>query len=227
MTVSSRHSTNTFSFFFMKKFTWTLLILVVGSLGWYLGSPLLIDTVVDEGFPVVESPKEGMMEEMDMEEMMEKMETLTVEDVDAMPPEEQEEMKAMMEKMSKEMPDTVMEDPTPSSPQKPTIALQGQFSDADSFHKGSGSATIYTHEDGSNLLRFEDFSVTNGPALSVFLTKNADGSLDGGSVNVGKLKGNKGSQNYTLPADIDHTQYKAVLIYCVPFKVPFAQATLR
>ena len=51
--------------------------------------------------------------------------------------------------------------------------------------------------------------------------------MDGGSVDLGKLKGNKGNQNYDIPQDVDVSEYKGVLIYCVPFKVQFATAQLQ
>jgi hypothetical protein len=60
-------------------------------------------------------------------------------------------------------PDTAVdEDMSTSAP----IALSsGQFEDFDSFHNGSGTATVYELEDGSLVLRLEDFEVTNGPDL--------------------------------------------------------------
>jgi len=45
-------------------------------------------------------------------------------------------------------------------------------------------------------------------------------------ISIGKLKGNIGNQNYPIPDAIDVNDYDGVLIYCVPFKVPFARAIL-
>jgi len=89
---------------------------------------------------------------------------------------------------------------------------------------GSGTATIYQLDDGSHVLRLEDFEVTNGPDLHVFLIPQ-DGSMDG-SVDLGSLKGNIGDQNYELPVGVDITQFGSVMIYCVPFSVTFATAAL-
>ena len=47
----------------------------------------------------------------------------------------------------------------------PVLLETGSFQDADSFHKGSGQATIYRGSDGSHLLRLENLNVTNGPDL--------------------------------------------------------------
>lgn len=229
----------------MKKFVIALVVVVVAGVGWYLVSPLFIDNVVDEDFPVVtdtlptdqpdsvaadggDMMKDGNEEmadqqEPDYDEMMKKMETLTREEVEAMPEEEQEKMKEQMNDLAKEMADTVMEDEMPTGP----VALKaGTFKDADLFHKGSGEATVYELETGQRLVRFEDFAVTNGPALSVFLVKTTDGTKGEGAIDLGKLKGNKGSQNYDIPIGVNLDEYSSVLIYCVPFVTPFAYAPL-
>src|SRR3989338_8723093 len=120
--------------------------------------------------------------------------------------------------------DTIVDEPMDS---EPTVELSGSFKDADSFHSGSGTATVYVLPDGKRVLRFEDFSVTNGPALSVYLVRSIDGNVDSGFLDLGKLKGNKGNQNYDLSEDIDLASYKSVIIWCVPFGVTFATASLQ
>jgi hypothetical protein len=100
---------------------------------------------------------------------------------------------------------------------------------ADSFHQGSGQATIYQLPEGGHVLRFEEFDVTNGPDLHVILVKNPSpvSSADVGDdyIDLGSLKGNIGNQNYDIPAGVDLSQYQSVVIYCVPFHVVFATAT--
>ena len=108
----------------------------------------------------------------------------------------------------------------------------GSFKDADSFHKGSGQATIYSAPDGTFLLRLEDLEVTNGPALHVYLSRheNPDSPKqvkDPGFVDLGDLKGNRGDQNYLIPREVDVATYNSVVIYCKPFEVVFSVATLR
>ena len=111
-----------------------------------------------------------------------------------------------------------------------TAVKSGSFRDADSFHKGSGTATIYRSADGKSVLRFEDFRVTNGPDLRVLLApaSNPQGRDDiEGYIELGKLKGNLGNQNYFLPDGEDGSGYGSVVIYCYPFKVVFSVATLN
>ena len=111
----------------------------------------------------------------------------------------------------------------------PAAVAMGTFRDADEFHRGSGSATIFRGPDGNHILRFEDFMVTNGPALSVLLS-TATGVTSsenlGEYLDLGPLKGNIGNQNYEVPAGTDVGAYRTVVIYCVPFHVVFATAPL-
>ena len=46
------------------------------------------------------------------------------------------------------------------------------------------------------------------------------------SENLGALKGNKGDQNYVLPADVDPAEYMSVSIWCDRFDVSFGAAGL-
>jgi hypothetical protein len=71
---------------------------------------------------------------------------------------------------------------------------------------------------------------SSGPDLHVLLSPNeAPTNHDslGDYLDLGDLQSNIGDQNYTLPADIDLTQYRSVVIYCVPYRIVFATATLE
>ena len=48
-----------------------------------------------------------------------------------------------------------------------------------------------------------------------------------GYIDLGKLKGNIGNQNYPIPADLDLSPGGSVVIYCVPFHVIFSVASLQ
>jgi hypothetical protein len=109
------------------------------------------------------------------------------------------------------------------------VLAKGEIHNADKT--GSGTATIYQLADGKRVLRLTNFSVENGPDLHVRLIK-ADDAKDTASVaktdnvELGKLKGNKGDQNYDVPADLDLGKYKVVSIWCNRFSVNFAAAPL-
>jgi len=110
----------------------------------------------------------------------------------------------------------------------PKVVAQGEFVGV--AHKGAGTALILSGAGSNEILRLEDLMVDNGPDLRVLLSKNADvrSSGDLGSyVELAKLKGNIGNQNYTIPTDINVEDYKSVIIYCKPFKVVFNSANLK
>ncbi len=71
-------------------------------------------------------------------------------------------------------------------------------------------------------MRFENFEVTNGPDLRVYLT--SEGDVKNG-LHLEKLKGSMWNQNYLLE-NIDLQIYDTVVIYCQPFGVYFGEAQL-
>ena len=103
------------------------------------------------------------------------------------------------------------------------------------FHKGahdtSGLATIYKLPSGQRVLRLTNFETSNGPDVRVLLIANSDATDDATVKNstpieLGKLKGNIGDQNYDIPADVDLAKYKAVTIWCNRFGVNFGTAPI-
>lgn len=102
--------------------------------------------------------------------------------------------------------------------------LIGNFVGAgDGFHNTEGVAKIIQLADGTDILRLENIKATNGPDLYVYLSTdktNAD------IVNLGRLKGNIGNQNYLIPAGTDITKYNTALIWCRAFSVIFGSAQL-
>ena len=125
-----------------------------------------------------------------------------------------------------------MSEPTAMAATEPVALAAGSLVPGSTpGDRASGSATIYRLTDASHVLRLEEFATTNGPDLFVVLSRNANPDADGigdkGSyVQLDALKGNKGSQNYTLPADLDPSGYKSVVIWCRTFNIVFGYATL-
>lgn len=50
--------------------------------------------------------------------------------------------------------------------------------------------------------------------------------LGDGAVELGKLKGNLGNQNYTVPAGTDLSQFRSAVLWCQRFSVAFGAADL-
>jgi len=204
----------------MKNIWWIviLIVIIIGvGVGWYLVSPLFIEKEVNEAFPFAGIPSQEQFAEMTDEEL--------------------KNIKEEVMDTAANMPDILKDEAMPNgaSPgevaQEPVLFAQGTFQDADNFHQGRGQARIYQLLNGSFLLRLENFSVTNGPDLRVLLTehpapRNQADIKSGAYVELAKLKGNKGNQNYEIPLGTNIGQFKGAVIYCKPFHVVFATATL-
>lgn len=217
-------------------------------IGYDLGSPLFTNKTVEEEFPFAASAVVPPgMERKDVEAIFENMAKINQEAVS-------EEMPAVAAVEvtaggadGREVPGTPPPAPsaatssqTPApeataagSTQPAVVKVKaGSFRDQDSFHKGSGQATIYRGSDGALLLRLENLNVTNGPDLHVILSPHKDPGNQGdvkapGYIDLGKLKGNRGNQNYPVPNDVDVAAQGSVVIYCVPFNVIFSVASLQ
>jgi hypothetical protein len=110
----------------------------------------------------------------------------------------------------------------------PATLLGGSFHSV--AHETRGKAAILD-VGGKRVLRLTDFATSNGPDVRVYLVAASDASdnetvTKAGFVELGKLKGNEGNQNYDVPADLDLTKYRAVTIWCYRFSVNFATAPL-
>ncbi len=196
-----------------RRWIWWVLaaLIVLGApVAWYLASPLFISQTVDEPFPTGDAPGDFPMS------------------AGATVPEGMTQAQ-VEEEMSKAAGVTAQAgEPMPGG--SPTALQRGNFVGRDDFHRGEGTATIYRMEQ-ELFLRFDAFKVTNGPDLHVILTRHPNPKtrvdVQDAYVEVGKLKGNIGGQNYTLPAGTNLDDYKAVVIYCKPFHFVFAVATLE
>ena len=108
----------------------------------------------------------------------------------------------------------------------------GQFGGwIDAIHRAEGNASVYQLSNGVRVVRLENFKSTNGPNLYVYLSgdpspRNSAQLHENGDFEVGRLKGNIGNQNYELPASVDLSKFKSVVIYCRQFHVVFGSAEL-
>ena len=97
-------------------------------------------------------------------------------------------------------------------------------------HETTGTAVVFSVGDGTRLLRLEDLATSNGPDLRVILSAaplSEDWRVWGQDyVELDRLKGNVGSQNYEIPADVDLGRYGRVVIWCDRFDVGFGVADI-
>jgi hypothetical protein len=78
---------------------------------------------------------------------------------------------------------------------------------------------------GRFVVRFEGFSVRNGPDLHVFLSPDPDGYANG-AVELGVLKATDGAFKYRVPATVDVGSARSVAVWCLTSGVQFAHAEL-
>jgi hypothetical protein len=116
-----------------------------------------------------------------------------------------------------------------ASAAEPAPLLAGSFHGV--AHDTKGRATVHRLPDGSRVLRLTQFETSNGPDVRVYLVAAPDAADDeavtrAGFVELGKLKGNQGDQNYAFPGNIDLGRYRAATIWCKRFGVNFGTAPL-
>ena len=180
-----------------------------------VASPLFYDTEINEPLPVeLEKIQQGLtfdkfatMNDDDRQLVVEKM------------PEEVKEMVMVKAETVVTMISEDMDEMESDSPELSVEILKTGSFEGLAGHYADGTAKIIKVGD-LTYLRFENFEVTNGPDLRVYLT--TEGDIKNG-LHLEKLKGSKGDQNYLLE-NIDLQMYDTVVIYCQPFGAYFGEA---
>jgi hypothetical protein len=118
--------------------------------------------------------------------------------------------------------------PPSTAPPEPVELARGEFVSLD--HGTSGVTRVLELGDGAQIVRLEGLDTSNGPDLYVYVTATpADGeesAFDDEYVNLGRLKGNQGDQNYELPPGTDLARFSTVVIWCDRFDSAFGAADL-
>ncbi len=187
----------------------------------YAASPLFVSTTVNEPSPVLDkgnvSSALGKYEDfmaLSEAERFEKGQQMSAEQKqDVMIGAGQSSGTSVNEKMTGEM-----------AGAQASVELSGEFIGVnDGIHNAEGIVKVIKVVGSNPVLRLEEFESTNGPDLYVYLSTDKTAS---DFVNVGRLKGNIGNQNYEIPDGTDLSRYKTVLIWCKAFSVLFGSAEL-
>jgi len=181
-----------------------------------LASPLFYDVQIDEPLPVALNNIEAGL----TFEKFSSMDDDTRQKIVVNMPDKVKDMVMEKAETIENIVSEDMNDMMDSSETSVEIIKSGSF-DGLAGHFAEGTAKIILVGD-TTYLRFEDFQVTNGPDLRVYLT--SDGDVNNG-IHLDKLKGSKGDQNYLLE-NIDVDTYDTVVVYCQPFGVYFGQSEL-
>jgi hypothetical protein len=129
-------------------------------------------------------------------------------------------------------PDETEADVSTSAAPAPSVLASGDFISHE--HHTTGSVKVIETAGGARYLRLENLDTSNGPTLRVWLSDVTDieGRSgwrifdDGSHVDLGELKGNKGSHNYRIPDSVELDRYHSVTIWCARFHVSFGAAAL-
>jgi len=128
--------------------------------------------------------------------------------------------------------DKTVNEPAPSGAGPPIELARGDLISHE--HATTGTVRVLQLVDGSRVLRLENLETSNGPLLKVWLSDAAVVAGRAGwqvfddraYLDLGELKGNKGSQNYVLPGSANLDEYRSVSVWCDRFNVSFGAATL-
>jgi len=122
-------------------------------------------------------------------------------------------------------------------PPLPAMAAPGAVRvSSGSFYRidqtGTGTVTLYHLADGTYAIRLDDFFVTANTELEVKLSaleepKTSAQFAGAPSALVSPLEVTVGSLNFILPADVDPTKYRSVVIWCRLINSAYTGATLR
>ena len=98
-------------------------------------------------------------------------------------------------------------------------------------HATTGKASLIKLPGGAHSVQFASLSTSDGPDLYVYLSPHDSGSPEKtfgeGFTSLGKLKGNRGDQVYEIPAGVDVSGIRSVVIWCKRFSAGFAVAPLE
>jgi hypothetical protein len=103
------------------------------------------------------------------------------------------------------------------------LLARGPFTSAE--HETSGVARALRLRLGGRALIL-DLRTSPGPDLRVYLAPR-NGIDVSDHIDLGGLKGNIGTQQYSIPAGTNLARYTALVIYCRAFSAPFGRALLR
>lgn len=95
-------------------------------------------------------------------------------------------------------------------------------------HDASGRAAVVL-TGGRRVLTLRSFSIDPGPNVRVWLVPRSatgDGQIPRDYKDLGRLKGNKGNQQYAIHGSVDLRRYRSVIFWCVPFTQTLARANV-
>lgn len=114
---------------------------------------------------------------------------------------------------------------TTAAPVAPVAIASGALAGID--HHATGAAVLYERPGGSFVVGLENIDIEPGPDYKVYVVPGGGRQSPGDDgVLLDDLRGNQGTQYYTVPGGIDVSSGPwTVLVWCRLFAVPVANAT--
>jgi len=203
-----------------------IVAIVIIPVGIYTISPLFLSKTVNEPAPIIENNTSGRSQNDGSSQFQQFMTMSEQERLEKGRQMSTEQKEAIMRDAASTEQATINEGmPDSMTINQASILRSGVFIGVnDGIHNAEGNVKVIQLANGSSsVLRLEDFRSTNGPDLYVYLSTDKSAT---DFVNLGRLKGNIGNQNYEIPLETDLDKYDTVLIWCKAFSVLFGSAEL-
>ncbi len=128
--------------------------------------------------------------------------------------------------------DTALREPPLPAMRSPGASVVARSRFYSIERKSSGEALLYRLPTGRLGLRFEGFKTSSNSDLFVWLSeaprpRTTKQVVRARHKQIALLKSTLGSQNYLLPADIDASSIRSVVIWCEPVQIAYGAAALK
>lgn len=116
-------------------------------------------------------------------------------------------------------------------PETPTTLSSGTLVEITPIHPTSGTAKLIRQIDGSHVARLEGFKTVSGPDLRVWISETStltnSALLSSTYTDLGVLTKLSGNLDYALPASVDVSKIKSIVIWCEDANIAFGKAVLN
>lgn len=128
--------------------------------------------------------------------------------------------------------DVPMVEPLPAGTDGPDAKVLATGSVYDVDRVGRGGVRIIALPDGARVLRLEDFFVSINSDLEIWLSEaphptSTPEAAASPHQRISFLKATAGSMNYEVPASVDLSRYRSIVIWCELTSNAYAAATLH
>ncbi|MEM9004991.1 MAG: DM13 domain-containing protein [Cyanobacteria bacterium P01_F01_bin.86] len=159
------------------------------------------------------------------------------ETTEARPPETTEATESAPVEADADSAPAVTPEPATSAPDETTTPVSRSGAFASGEHETLGAATLISQEGTQTLTFDEAFATSSGPDLVVVLHRSATvlesttspayPLVEGDYVILAPLATTSGTQQYSIPAEVNVDEYESVAIWCQAFNATFGAAALN